>query len=99
MFSFFHSLFAVFFYVLGSSFFIAYAFFQNNRGGVLPLWWMTTADLPLMLCTLIYGGLSLYRSLHSGLKTSYVLIFTIAIPLITLAILTIILNFWGTVPL
>lgn len=99
MFSFFHSLFAVFFYVLGGSFFIAYAFFQNNRGGILPVWWMTTADLPLILCTLFYGGLSLYRSVHSGSKPSYVLIFTIAVPLVTLATLTIMLNFWGTVSL
>jgi len=96
MLPFLHFLFSILFYLLGGSFFIAYVFLQNNRGGVLPLWWMTTADVPLILCALLYGGLGLYRSLSTGQQASCPLIFTIAIPLATIAILTIVLNFWGT---
>lgn len=97
MLSFLHSLSAVLFYILGSTFFAAYALLQNNLSGALPLWWLSSADLPLMLCALLYGGLSLYRSLHANQSASYPLIFTIAIPLTAIAILMIILNFWGTV--
>ncbi|MBI3618576.1 hypothetical protein HY213_00905 [Candidatus Peregrinibacteria bacterium] len=63
MLKFLHQLSAVFFYLLGGSFFVAYLFLRNNIGDTWPAWWLQVADLPLALSALMYGGLSLYQSL------------------------------------
>ncbi|MBI1813103.1 hypothetical protein HY285_03510 [Candidatus Peregrinibacteria bacterium] len=63
MLKFLHQLSAIFFSLLGSSFFVAYLLVRNSIGGIWPAWWLQVADLPLALCALMYGGLSLYQSL------------------------------------
>jgi len=89
-----HKLSAVLFYALGCSFFGAYLLFTNNLYAPWPEWWLNVGDLPLILCGLLYGGSSLYLSVAIPKKKSTVLALFIIIPLTTLFIFLILLNFW-----
>ncbi len=76
-----HLLSAVLFYILGASFFTAYVLVQNRISGSLPLAWLSYGILPLLLSGMLYGGLSIYRSLQGEKGTSKILLFTIGLPL------------------
>lgn len=90
-----HRLSAWLFYLLGGSFFVAYMLQQNNIAIPWPEYWLRIADLPLLMAALTYGGTSLYRSVRDPKKDqSPVLASIIIVPVATLMILFIILNFW-----
>lgn len=79
MLRFLHSLSAFYFYVLASTFFLAYFFLRNGLLDAWPAWWMQVADLPLLLSGSLFAGLSLYRSVTA--KHSPALAYAIATPL------------------
>jgi heme/copper-type cytochrome/quinol oxidase subunit 3 len=89
-----HKLSAVLFYALGSSFFGAYLLFDNALYAPWPAWWLSVGDLPLILCGMLYGGSSLYRSVKHPKSTSRILILVISIPLAALFIFLALLNYW-----
>jgi hypothetical protein len=89
-----HQLSAFFFYVLGATFFIAYMLLAKSVLGVWPAWWMQVADLPLVLTSLLYAGMSLYLSLRSSERHSWRLALSIGAPLIVFFVLLLVLNFW-----
>jgi hypothetical protein len=94
MLRFLHQLSAFFFYVLGFTFFLAYILLHNNTGGTWPAYWVQVGALPLALCAVLYAGLSLYTSLHSGEKHSRFLMAGIGLPLLAFFLLLLVLNFW-----
>ncbi|OGJ56871.1 hypothetical protein A3H22_02640 [Candidatus Peribacteria bacterium RIFCSPLOWO2_12_FULL_55_15] len=59
-----HRLSAILFSIFGLTFALAYVLFRNEIAGVWPLWWLQVADLPLLLTGLIYGSISIERSLQ-----------------------------------
>jgi hypothetical protein len=90
-----HQLSALFFYALGSSFFVAYVLLRNDVRPSFTALWLQTADLPFALCAILYGGLSLYLSLQSEGSRSRTLQWGIGVPLAALFLLLLVLNFWG----
>ena len=90
-----HQLSACFFYSIGTSFFVAYLLLRNGVWPVFSAVWLQTADLPFALCAILYGGLSLYMSLHNPAKPSKILAWGIGAPLAVLFIVLVTLNFWG----
>ena len=93
-----HQLSAILFYVLAGSFFLCYLLWRNSIGGTFPLWWMETADIPLLICGMLYGGLSVYLSLGGEATRSRALIALIAVPLVLFFLIALILNFWTPQP-
>ena len=89
-----HTLSAVLFYLLAGSFFLAYVLLRNALGGFWPLFWLQTADLPLLLSGLLYGGSSVYLSLQPEKNLSKSVALTIGIPLAVIFLLSLVLNFW-----
>lgn len=91
-----HSLSSALFYLLVGSFFVAYLLDRNSI--LLPWsdWWLKIADLPLALVALVYGGSSLYFSVkHRDQEgIAWGLFLFITIPLVTLFIFLLFLNFW-----
>lgn len=92
-----HTLSAILFYVLGSSFFLAYVLFRNNVWEAASLRWLQIGDMPLLLAGLLYGGLSVYRSMHDDTSHSTVMLIAIGFPLVVLFITMLILNFWPAI--
>ncbi len=88
-----HTLSAILFYILGTSFFLAIVLRQNAIAGTAPQVWMDIADLPLLLTGLLYGGVSLYRSVRNDEHVSHALIVGLALPLGILFSLLLITNF------
>jgi len=88
---------ATLFYILGTSFFIAYILYANLILGLWPSWWMQVADLPLILSAILYGGLSLYLSISKTEKPSTVAAVIIGVPLTALFIFLLLLNFWNVI--
>ncbi len=89
-----HQLSAFFFYALGLSFFVAYILLRN---AIWPVWsavWLQSADLPFALCAVLYGGLSLYLSLHRPDRPSRTLGWLIALPLAALFLFLVVMNFY-----
>ena len=84
-----------FFYLLGSSFFIAYVLLQNDLYAREAAVWMQVADLPLAFSAVVYGGLSVYLSLQSPKKPSRVLPFFIGVPLAVFFGVMLVVNFWN----
>ncbi|MDD5751842.1 MAG: hypothetical protein PHS73_04985 [Candidatus Peribacteraceae bacterium] len=89
-----HTLSSFFFYILGSSFFVAYLLYRNQVGAPWPVWWMKVADLPLIGFAFLYGGTSLYGSLKRGEGLSWILALIIGLPLVALFLFLCTLNFW-----
>ncbi len=90
-----HQLSAFFFYLLGLSFFVAYVLMHNAIEPRLMAFWLQSADLPFALCALLYGGLSLYRSVRNPDHPSRALGWVIALPLGGLFVVLVWMNFWG----
>jgi hypothetical protein len=88
-----HQLAAFFFYILGLTFFAAYLLLRHGLGGMWPAWWLQVADLPLALCAILYGGMSMHASL-AGVKHPRVLAGIISIPLIAVFLLLLFVNFF-----
>lgn len=91
-----HSLSAALFHVLAGSLFLAYVLFHNGLGGDVPRLWLNIGDLPLLVTGLIYGGLSVYRSLTDGHRSRF-LAWGVALPLAIVFILALLANFWPVV--
>ena len=85
---------AVLFYVLGTSFFVAYLLSVKDSMEPLVSMWLRIGDLPLAVVAMLYGGTSLYLSVKPADKFSRGLAITIAVPLIALFIFLFMLNFW-----
>lgn len=88
-----HTLSAALFYVLGASFFLAYILLHNNIQPELSGSWLQAGDLPLLLSGLLYGGISVYRSIQEDNSSSRTLMFAIGIPVGVLFLLFLVLNF------
>ena len=88
------SLSAFFFYLLGTSFFVAYLFLKNDLYARESAIWLQTADLPLLLSAVIYGGTSLYLSVKNPEEPSRVLPFVIGVPLAAFFGVILVMNFW-----
>ncbi len=90
-----HTLSAVLFYVVAGSFFVCYVMVRNELGGDWPVLWLKIGDLPLLLLGLLYGGLSIYRSLTDTHSSG--LLVAILVPLAALFALGAIANFWPVI--
>lgn len=88
-----HSLSAALFYVLGFTLFGAYLFIRHKIGGNFPVEWLRIMDLPSLLIGLLYGGLSIYRSLKDDASISIILLIAIGMPILLVFIAFFILNF------
>lgn len=89
-----HKLSGILFYVLGTSFFLAYLLFQNGLYAPWPEWWLSVGDLPLLLIGMLYGGSSLYLSVAQPKVKSTALALCIIVPLAALFIAIATLNYW-----
>jgi len=78
---------------MGSSFFVAYVLLRNDLGGTAPGLWMNVGDLPLLALGLLYGGLSIYRSLSDD-HPSRPLAWGVGLPFFLLFFLAALANFW-----
>jgi hypothetical protein len=95
MIRFLHHLSGFMFYALGLTFFAAYILLRNNTSYSFPsALWLQVADLPLALVTIVYGGTSLFLSLHSPTRRSIFLGIIITLPLVALFLLLLFLNFY-----
>lgn len=94
-----HSLSSFLFYLLTGSFFLAYLMDRNAIFLPWSDWWLRIADLPLALVALLYGGSSLYFSVKRKDDVSWGLLLGIAIPLATLFVFLVVLNFWNVLGL
>jgi hypothetical protein len=84
-----------FFYLLGLSFFVAYAFIRNRFHVTYAAEWMQVADLPLAFSAVVYGGTSLYLSLTSTDESApRALPWIIGVPLAVIFGLILAMNFW-----
>lgn len=91
-----HQVSGFFFYVLGSSFFVAFVLFQYGIGGQWPILWLHIVDVPLFLFAILYGGFSVYFSLTDKKNTSFVLLWTIILCMMLFFSFFLALNFWPT---
>lgn len=88
-----HSLSAILFYILGSGFFVAYVLLHNGILASLMHTWLKIGTLPLLLVSLLYGGISVYRSIRNEASSSTVLVFGITVPLALFFLFLLLLNF------
>ena len=90
-----HTVSAITFYLLASSFFLAYVFVYNDVHATEAAWWLQVADLPLVASAMVYGGTSLYTSVIPEEKSSPVFggILTGVLGLMFVGV--VVLNFWG----
>ncbi|UPA22528.1 hypothetical protein K8942_05790 [Candidatus Peribacteria bacterium] len=91
-----HTLSATLFYILGLSFFVAYVLSYNDIAVLPSQTWMQIADLPLVASALLYGGVSVYRSLTHEREPSRSIALIIGVPLALIFVITTILSFWPT---
>lgn len=86
------------FYALGASFFAAYILWANGLYGELPLLWMQIADLPLLLCGLIFGATSILKSVGQHEGSMSVIGWCLGAPLTLLFLGFVLLTFWDVLP-
>ncbi len=89
-----HTLSAILFYILGSSMFGAYLLHRNGVWADGTMQWMLSAMLPLLVCGLMYGGLSLYTSVQSTSGRSTGLATVLAVVSLLIFSIFAILTFW-----
>lgn len=92
--SYLHRLAGLLFYVLALSYFVMYMLHFNELLGTFPKWWLHIADLPLAIVAMLYGGMSLYRSVTREDQPSTFVTLLIGIPLTALFALCFVMNFW-----
>lgn len=89
-----HTVSAIAFYVLGSSFFLAYLFLHSNILTIGSMQWLGIADMPLLFTGMLYGGLSVYNSINDNNHAySRALALSIGVPLVVLFLTLFVLNF------
>ncbi len=89
-----HRLSAVLFYLLGGSMFLAYLLQTRGVWPNASEQWMLAAMLPLLVCSLLYGMLSLYLSVRSSSGKSTLLATILAILSILVFTVFAVLTFW-----
>jgi hypothetical protein len=87
-----HTLSAILFYVIGASVFLAYLLWSNNIATGATLRWLQTADLPLLCTALLFGGMSIYRSMTTD-KPSKVLGISLTVVFALLFIVSAVVKF------
>ena len=93
-----HRLAATLFYLLGTSFFVAYLLLVNQMSVRASAWWLQRADLPLAFVAVLYGGTSFYRSLKRTEGKSPILGTIVFIVLAAFFVVLVALNFWPVLP-
>ena len=88
-----HSLSAWLFYLLAGAFFVAYVLFHNDIAARIAGQFLYVGQLPLLLVSFLYGGLSVYHSIRGEESASRTLAFIIAIPLVVLFVLFLLIRF------
>lgn len=89
-----HTVSAIAFYVLGTSFFLAYLFLHNNLLTIASMQWLGIADMPLLFTGMLYGGLSVYNSINdNNHEYSRTLALSVGVPLVVLFLILFVLNF------
>ena len=83
------------FYLLSSSFFVAWILMHNKIHIHSSAVWIQIADLPLAFSAIVYGGLSLYLSLFRSEDQSHALFWMIGIPLTFFFGVIVLMNFWS----
>lgn len=86
------------FYSLGISFFVAYLLLQNEIGVPWPKFWLSVADLPLILSGLLYGGSSLYLNVKKPNEPSPFIAWTLFAIAALLFVFLASLNFYEALP-
>ena len=84
------------FYLLGASFLVGVVLLQTPMAAEAS-YWMQIADLPLAFSAVVFGGVSLYMSVHPTGKSSP---FAATILMATLGgffSVLVALNFWGVI--
>lgn len=76
-----HSLSAALFYLVAGSFFVAYLLLHNGMVTRLAAQYLYVGQVPILIVSLLYGGLSVYRSLQGETGASRTLAIIIAFPL------------------
>lgn len=93
-----HRLSGLFFYGLGISFFAVYLLLANDLLTEWAVWWLQVADLPLILCTLLFGGTGFIRSLRRPGARAPLLSSFVFIVLTGVFLFLVTLNFWDVLP-
>lgn len=88
-----HQLSAWVFYVLGTSFFVAYLGVRQNVAAPLSLWWLNVLDLPLLISGLLYGASSVILSITDHERPSVTAIVSVLLPAALILLAVLILNF------
>ena len=81
-----HRLSALLFYILGSSFFLAYIFWKNQILADASMQWLSHAFLPLLAVAMLYGGASVLLSIEPEGRPSSSLTLLVTLPLALLFI-------------
>ena len=88
-----HGLSATLFYVLAGGMFLAYVFYHNNIAVAWTRPFLYAGQLPLFIVGVLYGGLSVYRSLTDDAGHSRGLAIVIGVPLMILFVTFLVLRF------
>lgn len=89
-----HTLSAYCFYILGSTFFVAYILARNGIAEVGMMRWLQIGDMPLLFAGLLYGGLSIHRSMQGDAgNASRLLILGITFPALAIFAAIAFMNF------
>ena len=75
-----HTLSAILFYCLAGAFFLAYVLMTNNIAPASMAAFLYIGQLPLLLVSLTYGGLSIFHSLHREGAPANLLSVVIGVP-------------------
>ncbi len=88
-----HSLSAWLFYLLAGAFFAAYILYHNDILARTAGQFLYIGQLPLLIASLLYGGLSVYQSIRGEESTSRTLGIIITLPLAVLFLLFLMIRF------
>ncbi len=75
-----HTLSAILFYILAGAFFLGYVLMINDIAPLRMAAFLYAGQLPLLFVSLLYGGLSVYHSLHREGTGASVLSILIGLP-------------------
>ena len=88
-----HALSAFLFSLLAGAFFLAYILLHNDLMPRVAAALLLIGQLPLLVTGLLYGGLSVYRSLHAESGASRTVAIVVAVPLGLLFLLALYIHF------
>lgn len=82
------------FYILGISFFVAYMLMVNEIAVPWPKFWLSVADIPLIVSSMLYGGTSLYVSVKKPDGPSPIIATIITVVLAAVFLFLVCMNFY-----